>query len=125
MGVEPEHEERAADLGGVARHAGNAAHRQAVVAAEKDRKPAAPQRPVARRIEGARPAGDLGGVAGRARETNRRVGDRHDIAAVDDRVAERGEVASMPATLSAAGPMTQPRRPAPASTGAPISSIVL
>ena len=89
MRVEPQHEQRPADFCGMARHAGDAAHRQAVVAAEEDREGAALHRAIGCGVDGARPAGDLGGVARRALEPDRRIGDRHDIAACRRPEAER------------------------------------
>ena len=75
----------------MARDARDAAHRQAVVAAEEHRKGAALHRAVGGVVDGARPAGDLGGIARGTLEPDRRIGDRHDVATVGDLVAERGE----------------------------------
>ena len=89
MRVEPQHEQRPPGFGGMARHAGNAAHRQAVVAAEEDRECAALHRAVGGFFDGPRPAGDLGRIARSTLEPDCRVGDGHDIAAVGDIEAER------------------------------------
>ena len=84
MRVEPQHEQRALGFRRMARHARDAAHRQAVVAAEEDREGAALHRAIGRVVDGPRPAGDLGRIARRTLEPDRRVGDRHDVAAVGD-----------------------------------------
>ena len=91
MRVEPQHEQRPADLRGMARHARDAAHGEAVVAAEEDRERAALHRAIGRGLDGTRPAGDLRRIARLAGEPDRRIGDRHDVAGVEDVEAERGE----------------------------------
>ena len=91
MRVEPQHEQRAVDLRGMARDARNAAHRQAVVAAQEHRESAALHRPVGRVLDGACPAGDLGRIERSARQADRSIGDRRDVTVIGDLIAERGK----------------------------------
>src|SRR5262249_20615064 len=84
-------EERPADFGSIAGDARDAAHGQAMVAAEENRERAAPEGTVRGRLDRAGPAGDLAGIARRTGELDRRVDRRRHVAAVGHPEGQRAE----------------------------------
>jgi len=91
--VEPQHKQLAARLGRMARDAADRAHRQAVVAADHDRRPPGLQRLVGLAADEARPRGDAGVIARRAAQRrDRRLGrGKREIARILHLVAEARE----------------------------------
>ncbi len=88
MGIKPEDEERAVFAGGIAGHAGNAAHGKAVVAAENQRKTAGGGHVVDATFEGAREGADDPQIVGL--RVVRQIHRRHDpeIADIGDVMAK-------------------------------------
>ena len=125
MGVEPQDEQLAPCLGGVARHSGDRPHRQAVVAAEHQRQPPLAQDRMGLAREVACPGGDFREMArpafGRARVAGGMAGS--EVAEVHDLVPELAERPDDPRRAQHRRTHRAARDSAPASIGAPMTVI--